>query len=116
MRNAIYITWGVWLIAGIVLKILGLIGWWAATSAIWFPGGVVLCGMGFIFVTADIGARLKRKREEAIPQECANCLFGRTCDTINATRGENEEKVKCIGEKIGGATRGIVCDYYERAK
>ena len=116
MRKAIYIVWAVWLIAGVVLKILGLISWWAATSSVWFPIGVVVCLLLFIFITSDIGASIKRKRAESEPKECGNCLFGVTCDHLNSTKGEGEEKVKCIGEKLANAKRGEICDYYERVQ
>ena len=116
MRKACYIIWACWLVAGIVLKILGLVSWWVATSSIWIPASVVLSGALFIFVTADIGSRIKRKRDEQLPKECGNCLFGVTCDHVNATKGEGEEKAKCIGEKLANATRGQICDYYERVR
>ena len=114
MRRLSYVLWGVWLLAGIVLKILGLISWWAATSALWIPLGGVISFGAIIFLTADIGNYLKRKREEKIPNECGNCLFGKTTDLINASRKEGEEKALCIGEKLCGATRGVVCQYYTR--
>lgn len=114
MRRLSYILWGVWLLGGIILKILGLVSWWVATSAIWIPLGGAIAFGAIIFLTADIGNYLKRKREEKIPNECGNCLFGKTADLINASRGEGEEKAQCIGEKVGGATRGVVCPYYQR--
>lgn len=114
MRRLSYILWGLWFIGGIVLKILGLVSWWVATSAVWIPLGGAISFGAIIFITADIGTYLKRKKEEKIPNECGNCLFGRTADIINAGRGEGEERVQCIGEKLGGATRGVVCSYYQR--
>ena len=114
MRRLSYILWGVWLIGGIILKILGLVSWWAATSALWLPLGGALSFGFVIFLTADIGAYLKRKQEEKIPNECGNCLFGRSADLINATKKEGEEKTHCIGEEMANAKRGTICPYYQR--
>lgn len=116
MRKLCYAGWGAWLFAGIVLKILGLVSWWVATSAVWFPLALSVSAMAVVFITADVSAHIKKTKEARTPQECANCLFGRTADLINATRGEGEEKVQCIGEKIGHATRGKICEYYQREK
>ena len=115
MRKVTDIIWGLWLVAGIALKILGLVGWGVALSAIWLPIGVVTA-LGFvIFITADIGDRMKKREDEKIPDTCGTCLFGKTCDLINSTKKEGEEKEKCMGERIGGATRGTLCPYYERS-
>ena len=114
MRKFGYICWGIWFLAGIVLKILGLCSWWFATSAIWFPLALAVSAMSIIFITADIVAYIKKRREARIPDECANCLFGKTTDLINKTRKEGEEKALCIGEKILHAKRGEVCAYYQR--
>lgn len=116
MRKFCYIGWCVWLIAGIVLKILGLVSWWVAASAVWFPVALAVSAMAVVFITADITALIKKRREERVPDECANCVFGRTADLINATRGDDEEKVQCIGEKISNAKRGVVCEYYQRER
>ena len=116
MQKTTYILWLLWLIAGIALKILGLVSWWAATSALWLPAAVVLSGALFIFGTADIGARLKMLQAKKIPPECGNCIFGRTCDIINSTKKEGEELEKCIGEKLGEGKRGEVCKYHEFAR
>lgn len=116
MRKFGYIGWGLWLLAGIVLKILGLCSWWFATSAIWFPAALAVSAMGIVFITADIVAAFKKRQEARIPDECANCLFGRTADLINQTRGDDAERVQCIGEKIGNAKRGVVCEYYQRER
>lgn len=116
MRKAIYIIFAAWLVAGIVLKILGLVSWWVATSAIWFPLGCLITASAFFVAVADIGGAIKRKREASIPKECANCLFGKVCDQINDGKREGEEKAKCLGESVGGATRGKVCEYYQRAR
>lgn len=116
MRNISYIIWGAWLLAGIVLKILGLCSWWFATSAVWLPAAVGVSAMVVIFATADFAAIAKKTQEARVPEECANCLFGRTADLINATRKEGEERALCIGEKLANATRGVVCEYYQREK
>ena len=116
MQKTTYIVWLLWLIAGIALKILGLVSWWAATSALWFPAAVILSGALFIFGVAGIGARLKIMAERKTPKECGNCLFARTCDIINSTRSEGQELEKCIGEKLGEGKRGEVCKYHEFAR
>lgn len=116
MRNSVYFIWLGWLALGIILKIVGLIGWGLALSALWLPI-VFLFVIGIlIFAIADIGERIKKNKEDNTPDECGNCLFGHTCDLINKTRKEGEEKEKCMGERIGGATRGVVCGYYKRVE
>lgn len=115
MRKGIYIAWGAWALIGIALKIMGLIPWLWATSALWFPLLVVLSFLGVLLLVGDIGARLKRRAEEKIPDSCENCLFGSTCDLLNTMKEEGEEKQKCIGEKHG-YERGELCEYYIRSK
>jgi uncharacterized membrane protein YhiD involved in acid resistance len=116
MQKTTYIVWLLWLIAGIVLKILGLVSWWAAASALWLPAGVGISGALIVYGIAYIGARLKIRAEKKIPRECGNCLFGQTSDAINKSRGEGEELEKCIGEKLDNIKRGKVCRFYERAR
>lgn len=116
MRRVSYYLWGAWLLAGIILKILGLVSWWAATSAIWLPLGGTIAFGAIVFLTADITAYIKKKKDSKIPDECGNCLFGRTTDLVNATKKEGEEKAPCLGEKLANAKRGQICQYYQRAE
>lgn len=116
MRKATYIAWVIWLTSGILLATFGVIDWASALMAIWFPIACALSIGMLIFITADIGNIMKERNEARTPNTCGNCLFGKTCDLINSTKPSNEEPEKCIGEKLGGATRGEVCSYYERVK
>lgn len=115
MRRGIYFAWGAWLIAGVVLGVLGVIPWGWATSALWFPLLSAFSILGGLLLVGDLGARAKRRVEAKIPDSCANCLFGSSCDLINQMRGDSEEKAICIGEKHG-YTRGEPCEYYIRSK
>lgn len=114
MRRITYVVWALWLIVGIGLKIIAGVSWWLALSALWFPLAVYLSVTGAMVVIADIGARKETKIHE--PETCANCLFGQTCDIINSVKQEGEEQAHCIGERIGNAERGKVCEYYQRAQ
>ena len=114
MRRITYVVWALWLIVGIGLKIIVGVSWWLALSALWFPLAVYLSVTGAMVVIADIGARKETKIHE--PETCANCLFGQTCDIINSVKQEGEEPTRCIGERIGNAERGKVCEYYQRAQ
>lgn len=116
MQKTTYIVWLLWLLAGIALKILGLVSWWAATSAVWLPVGVGISGALIVYGIASIGARLKIRAEKKIPRECGNCLFGQACDAINKSKAEGEEPEKCIGEQLDKIKRGEVCRFYERAR
>lgn len=114
MRRLSYVLWAGWLVAGIVLKILGLVSWWVAASALWIPLGGAVSFAAIIFITADLSAAAKRKRRAKIPKECATCMFGRTTDLLNKFKKEGEPDAQCIGEKLANATRGVVCKYYQR--
>lgn len=116
MRKFTYIIWGVWLIGGIVLKITDLVNWWVGLSAIWFVVATIIASTFFVFVTADIGKILKEKEERKIANTCKNCLFGQSVDILNDAKKEGEAKEHCIGEKLAGAERGKICQYYQRVK
>lgn len=116
MQKVSYVVWGLWLIVGIVLKIFGLVSWWVALSAIWFVAATIVASSFFIFITADIGKILKEKEERKIANTCKNCLFGQSIDILNDAKKEGEPKEKCIGEKLAGAERGKICQYYQRVK
>lgn len=117
MRKGIFIVWFAWLALGIILKIYDKVGtWMGALSALWFPLAVGVSLIGGLLLIASIGARLKKREEKKTPDACENCLFGSTCDLINSMRGEDEEKVKCIGEEKGVSTRPNLCEYYIRSK
>lgn len=115
MRKVIYIIWALLLVVGITLKILGIIGWGLALSPLWFPLVSFLSTIIVVVLGASLAESIKKRKEAKIPDTCGNCLFGKTCDLINASKKEGEEKEKCMGERIGGATRGVVCPYYERS-
>jgi hypothetical protein len=107
MRNIVYIGWAVWAIACAALKIAGAIGWWCATSCVWFPLGVLLCAGLLVYLIADISYAAKRKAESKIPDSCANCLFGKT-------RKFSEDE-KCLGVRmVEGHEYGSLCSYYRR--
>lgn len=115
MRRITYVVWALWLIVGIGLKIIAGVSWWLALSALWFPLAVYLSVTGAMVVVADIGERTRKKTKIHEPETCGNCLFGQTCDIINSVKQEGEERTRCIGERIGNAERGKVCEYYQRA-
>ena len=112
MRKLIYAGWAAWLVAGVVLKILGLCSWWWALSAVWFPlMGVI--SIGFVFMlTSDVGAWMKKREEAKILPSCENCLFRKAVDMINKDRPEGQ-KTTCIGERMGNPP-GKVCDYWQK--
>lgn len=109
MRKITYVVWALWLAVGIGLKIIVGVSWWLALSALWFPLAVYLSVTGVMVVIADLGERKKVKIHTQ--PSCANCLFGQTCDILQAIKPD--EKAQCIGERIGNAERGKVCEYYQ---
>ena len=90
----------------IVLKIFGLVGWWVATSFIWFPIGVVLSISFLMALTADMGKWLKKRKESKIIPSCENCLFNHTKEVL-----KDEE---CLGEQNHAEKKDGKCPYWTK--
>ena len=107
MKKIVYCIYGVWAIACIVLKIMGIISWWVALSPVWLPLALALVLLGGIFLFGDVAERLKIHAERKEPDSCANCLFGLTA--------KYSEDGKCLGEALNSdVVRGKVCKTYQR--
>lgn len=111
MQKLTYVIWAAWLVAGVVLKIMGLVDWWAATSALWFPLGAFFSISAVTMLIAEVGQRLKERRESKIPPSCENCLFGRVSAQVGRLNPDGD--VRCVGEKHGHK-RGEICEYYSK--
>lgn len=105
MEKISYIAYAVWAIACIVLKIVGLVGWWVATSFLWFPLGAIVCVSCFLFLSIKLGSYFKAKEKTKIPPSCENCIW-------NIGKKINEDK-KCFGEREG-FEYGKPCQHYTR--
>lgn len=114
MRKMFYLTWLAWAIACVVLKIMGLISWLTALSPLWMPIAVSLCAGVILIGIADVNRWMTKREDAKLPDSCENCLFKKTCDLVNATKKEGEEKEKCMGEKFGAAIVDGKCEYYSR--
>lgn len=107
MKKICYALYGLWIVSAIVLKILGLVSWWVATSWLWFPLAMVLTFLVGVNLAVGIGNRLKRKEEEKIPDSCEVCLFGKT--------KEYAENGHCLGETLDPEhPYGTLCKCYKR--
>lgn len=107
MKKICYALYGLWIVSAIVLKILGLVSWWVATSWLWFPLAMVLTFLVGVNLAVGIGNRLKRKEEEKIPDSCEVCLFGKT--------KEYAENGHCLGETLDpDHPYGTLCKCYKR--
>lgn len=107
MKKICYALYGLWIVSAIVLKILGLVSWWVATSWLLFPVAMVLTFLVGVNLAVGIGNRLKRKEEDAIPDSCQTCLFGHT--------KEYAENGKCLGETLDPEhPYGTLCKFYKR--
>lgn len=107
MKKICYALYGLWIVSAIVLKILGLVSWWVATSWLWMPLAMVLTFLVGVNLAVGIGNRLKRKEEEKIPDSCEVCLFGKT--------KEYAENGHCLGETLDPEhPYGTLCKCYKR--
>lgn len=114
MKNLFYFTWLAWLLVSVVLKIMGLCSWVIALAPIWMPIAVgISIGVTLMAVT-DLNAWMKKRKDVNMPDSCENCLFRKTCDLINGTKKEGEEKEVCMGERFGAAIVDGKCEYYSR--
>lgn len=107
MKQICYILYVLWMLSAVVLKILGLVSWWVATSWLWMPLAMVLTFLVGVNLAVGIGNRLKRKEEAKIPDSCEVCLFGKT--------KEYAEGGKCLGETLNEECHyGTLCSCYKR--
>lgn len=107
MKKICYALYGLWIVSAIVLKIIGLVSWWVATSWLWFPLAMVLTFLVEVNLAVGIGNRLKRKEEAKIPDSCEVCLFGKT--------KEYAENGHCLGETLDPEhPYGTLCKCYKR--
>lgn len=107
MKKICYALYGLWIVSAIVLKILGLVSWWVATSWLWMPLAMVLTFLVGVNLAVGIGNRLKRKEEDAIPDSCDVCLFGQT--------KEYADNNKCLGCTMDENHEfGTLCPAYKR--
>lgn len=107
MKIICYTMYALWAVAAIVLKILGLVSWWVATSFVWLPLGIVLSVLTFINFSVFVGRKLKESEDAKIPDSCQTCLFGVT--------KEYAENGKCLGETLNeGHEYGKLCSCYKR--
>lgn len=107
MKNTFFISYALWVVGAITLKIVGWVSWWVATSWLWLPLAIIITLGTFIFGAAKIGDRLKARQEAKIPNTCANCLFSET--------RKFDADGKCLGEKLSeGHTYGTICGHYRR--
>lgn len=107
MKIIAYTLYALWALTSIVLKILGLVSWWVATSFLWIPLSIILTIIVGINVSVWIGSKLKAREESKIPDGCEACLFGQT--RIYA------DEQKCLGEVMDEKnTYGTLCPYYKR--
>lgn len=105
----LYVLWAVLAISSLFLW--G--NWWVATSFLWIPLSVVV-SVAFYSVVGSMVISKREARAEANEEpSCKNCLFGVSADLINATRKEGEQE-QCLGEKVYGAKKGILCSHYMR--
>lgn len=116
MNKVVYLFYAIWVIACIVLKILGLVDWWVATSCLWMPAGVMVVVATAIFAIADIGTALKAREERKIPNTCENCVFQHAADSINMFRKEGEEKTLCIGRQLKMPIVDGKCEHFSKAQ
>lgn len=102
-----YVLYGLWVITAIVLKIIGLVSWWVATSWIWFPFAMILCFFAGINISVIIGKRIKEKENAKIPDSCEVCLFGQSM--------KYAENGKCLGVTLDENHEfGKLCPQYKR--
>ena len=108
-KTLIYIAYALWVIGGVTLKILGLIGWGAALSWLWLPFGSLLCALVFINGAVDIGKNLKKKEQSKIPDDCEHCLFGVT--------SKYDKDGKCLGETLDETVKKgeKICPYFKKS-
>lgn len=108
MKRLLIITYALWVIGAIVLKIYDLVGWWVATSWLWLPLAIVLTFVLGVFLVVALGDWLKRREEAKIPASCENCLFGIT--------SEYADEGRCLGEVLGegNVKQGTLCQHYKK--
>ena len=113
MKKTVYACWILWVIACIILKIMGA-SWTIALSCVWFPLLFTVSMGAIIFAVSDIGSWLKKRQELKIPATCENCLFKKACDIVNNHKQDGEEKEVCMGEKFGAPIVDGKCAYYTK--
>lgn len=107
MRKISFIVYGLWIAAGLVLKIYGLVSWFVALSWLWFPLAMLVVVITFLNLSAVIGRKIKEKEDAKIPDSCEVCLFGQSAGYA--------ENGKCLGCTLNPEWEfGHVCEFYNR--
>lgn len=108
MKITTYIVYGVWVLASIALKIMGLVNWWVATSCLWIPILVAFLLVLFFFIINDSTKFIQKQVERKNPPSCENCLFKMTKEIS----GEEQ----CLGERLGATKENNLCSNHQRFK